>query len=418
MRAGAGQWPHAERCVTLHQPTLIVAALAMMAMSSALMTLFGRTQRVYRGFWWWTAAQWMATAGLALQLLRGPYPELLPASNLLLLQWPVVTLIGVRRFYPRQELPVPPSVDVMLLAFAFLLWAATWAAGGDREARIVAFGFGACILFLYSAAITLLLHVRHRSPALQALVALHCVAAAVQALRAANAGLPDVHWLASEDLTLIVGLTTAMMAIAMVYLSPLLTHERTTLKLAESQRRLRQLAYTDALTEVPNRRHFYQLATKALALGGPATAVVVTFDIDHFKHINDAHGHAEGDEALREVARCTRDTLRAHDVAGRIGGDEFAMLLPQTRIDDALAVADRLSARLDRQREASGGVALSLSFGIVLARDGENIADALRRADQALYEAKRQGRRRAVVADGSAASPSFGESRAMGLSAH
>ena len=403
--------------MTLHLPTLIVAAIATMAMSSALMTLFGRTQRVYRGFWWWTAAQWMGTLGLALQLFRDSRPELLPLSNLLLMQWPIVTLIGVRRFYPRQVLPVPPLVDLLLLAFAYLLWAATWAAGGDLLARVAAFGSGACMLFLYSAAIMMFLHARHRSSALKALITAQCIVAAVQALRAAQASLRDVAWLVSDDVTLFVGLSSAMLAMAMIYLSLLLTHERTTLKLAESQRRLRQLAYTDMLTEVPNRRHFYQLATKALALGKPGTAAIVTFDIDHFKHINDTLGHAEGDEALREVARCTRDTLRAQDVAGRIGGDEFALLLPESHIDDALAVADRLSARIEGQRAAGGSIALSLSFGIVLARAGENIADALLRADQALYEAKRQGRSRAVVADGSANSPVFAESRAMGLGA-
>ena len=105
-------------------------------------------------------------------------------------------------------------------------------------------------------------------------------------------------------------------------------------------------------------------------------------------------------------------------MAGRIGGDEFALLLTQTAVDAPLAVADRLSARIEECRIADSQQPLSLSFGIVLSREGEHIADALRRADQALYEAKRQGRRRAVVADGSAASPSFGESRAMGLSAH
>ncbi|MCB2019608.1 MAG: GGDEF domain-containing protein [Burkholderiaceae bacterium] len=405
--------------MTLHLPTLLVAAIATMMMSSALMTLFGRTQRIYRGFWWWTAAQWMGTAGLALQLLRNAQPELLPLSNLLLMQWPIVTLIGVRRFYPRQVLPVPPLADVLLLAFAYLLWAATWAAGGDVAARVAAFGTGACVLFAYSAAITALLHARHRSPALKALIAVQGVTALVQALRVAQAGLAEVPWFARDDVTLIVGLSSAMLAMAMVYLSLLLTHERTTLKLAESQRRLRTLAYTDMLTEVPNRRHFYELATKALALRKPGTAAVVTFDIDHFKQINDSLGHAEGDEALREVARCTRDTLRAQDVAGRIGGDEFAMLLPQTDVEEALSVVDRLSARIEGQRTTGSGnaIALSLSFGIVLARKGENVADALRRADQALYEAKRQGRSRAVVADGSAASPVFGESRAMGLGA-
>jgi diguanylate cyclase (GGDEF)-like protein len=141
------------------------------------------------------------------------------------------------------------------------------------------------------------------------------------------------------------------------------------------------------------------------------------FDIDHFKQINDRFGHAEGDEALREVARCTREVLRARDVAGRIGGDEFAMLLPETTAEEAMSVAARVATRLDELHGGDQGAALSLSFGVVLTRGGENIADALHRADQALYEAKRQGRSRAVTATGTEAEPVFGESHRMGLGA-
>ena len=403
--------------MTLHLPTLVIATLATMFMSSALMTLFGATQRVYRGFWWWTGAQWLGTAGVALQALRDTHPGLLPLSNLLVMQWPIVTLIGLRRFYPRQVLPVPAAADVVLLALAFLPWLAVWAASGDVAARIAAFGAGACILYLYSAAITLRLRAAHRSSALEALIAVQFAAAAVNALRAVQAGLAGAAALAHDDSALLAAFASGMLAMAMVYLSLLLTHERTTLKLAESQRRLRTLAYTDMLTEVPNRRHFYQLATKSLALCEPGSAAVITFDIDHFKHINDTQGHSGGDEALRDVARCTRDALRANDVAGRIGGDEFAMLLPRTNLDEALAVVDRLSLQLDACRDVGSQQRLSLSFGIVMSREGEIIGDALRRADQALYEAKRQGRSCAVVAEGSANSPLFGESRAMGLGA-
>lgn len=404
--------------MTLHLPTLILATIATLCMASALMTLFGATQRTYRGFWWWTTAQWLATIGVALQLLRDSRPEILPLSNLLILQWPIVTLIGLRGFYPRQALPVSPAVDLLLLAFAYLPWLSTWAAGSGVGARVVAFGAGACFLYLYSAVVTLRFRQLRRSPALKALIALQFLAAIVNLLRAVQAAPGNTPGLGGADLALVVALMSVLLVMSMVYLSLLLTHERTTAILAQSQRRLRALADTDTLTEVPNRRRFHELAARALAIGEPGTAAIVTFDIDHFKDINDTHGHAGGDDALREVARCTRDTLREQDVAGRIGGDEFAMLLPRTAVGDALAVVDRLSVRLDRCRRASGQQPLSLSFGIVLAHEDETLDEALLRADQALYEAKRQGRSRAVVAEGSANSPVFGESRAMGLGAH
>ena len=403
--------------MTLHLPTLLYVSVAMMAMSAVLMTLFGRTQRVYRGFWWWVGAQWLGTLGLMLQAFRDSHPALLPLSNLLLLQWPIVTLIGVRRFYPRHEIRVPALADGLLLAGAFLLWVATWAAGGDLHLRVAAFGAGSCVLHLYSAALTSRLRDFKRSSALKALVTVQYIAAAVQALRVVQARLDSAVWLAGDALMVASGLVTVTLAMVMVYLALLLTCERTERKLYQSQRQLRFLADTDTLTAVPNRRRFYELATKALALSAPGKASIVMFDIDHFKRINDHFGHAEGDEALREVARCTRELLRARDVAGRLGGDEFAMLLPETTVNEALAVAARVALSLESAQAGRPGVPLSLSFGVVLAREGENIADALHRADQALYEAKRQGRSRAVAAFGTSTGPVFGESHRMGLGA-
>ena len=142
---------------------------------------------------------------------------------------------------------------------------------------------------------------------------------------------------------------------------------------------------------------------------------VVIFDLDHFKMINDRVGHAVGDEALRQVGRCTRDTLRELDVAGRLGGDEFAVLLPNTSVSDAMAVAARIVAKLEHRQVAPRIAPLSLSFGVVQMRANERIGEALHRADQALYEAKRQGRSRAVVASGGEEEPVFGESRRLGL---
>ena len=403
--------------MTLDLPTLLYVSVAMMATSAALMTLFGRTQRVYRGFWCWTAAQWLGTLGLVLHTFSNSNPELLPLANLLLLQWPVVTLLGVRRFYPRHELRVPALTDGLLLAGAYLLWVATWAAGGGLAMRVAAFSAGASVLYFYSAGVTATLREFRRSLALKALVATQCTAGLVQALRVAQVTLDSGDALASDNLQLAGVLLTVILALVMVYLGMLLTYERTERKLYESQRQLRFLADTDTLTEVPNRRHFYELATKAMALSTPGKASIVMFDIDHFKRINDHLGHAEGDEALREVARCTRETLRGRDVAGRIGGDEFAMLLPETTMSEAISVAGRVATRLDSTRSEHYGLRLSLSFGVVTARNGENIAEALRRADGALYEAKRQGRSRAVTAIDTGAGPLFGESHPMGLGA-
>lgn len=241
--------------------------------------------------------------------------------------------------------------------------------------------------------------------------------ALLQAFRLAQAsgGMQTGGW--GDQVLLASGLLVVACALVMVYIGLLLTCERTETNLRITQRQLRLLADTDPLTGVPNRRHFHERASQALTHKDAVPAALLMFDIDHFKQVNDMLGHAVGDEALRQVATCMRETLRGQDVAGRLGGDEFGALLPGTSVSDAMTVASRIVARLEHRQVAPRVAPLSLSFGIVEMKAGETLADGLRRADQALYEAKRQGRSRAVAASGVEDKPAFGESRRLGLSA-
>ena len=171
----------------------------------------------------------------------------------------------------------------------------------------------------------------------------------------------------------------------------------------------------DVLTRLPNRRHFHELASVALAATEADAASVMAFDIDHFKRINEMFGHDAGDEALRQVSQCMRDTLREPDVAGRVGSNQFVILLPNTLPKGAMAAASRIVAQLAKQQAAPRMATLSLSFGIVQLYEDETIDAAQHRAEQALFEAKRQGRSRIVVATGSSDHPLFTNSRTLGL---
>jgi len=202
---------------------------------------------------------------------------------------------------------------------------------------------------------------------------------------------------------------------AMAFVALTMSSQRTERVLRESQRRLRVLANIDMLTQVPNRRRFEELARRVLQLDEAGSATLLLVDIDHFKQINDTLGHAAGDRALKLVSRCTLELLRAHDVAGRHGGDEFVMLLRRSSTQDAMQVAARLVSHLQMQSHAHALPRLSLSFGIVQMRDGESIDATLQRADLALYEAKRLGRARAVAADGDIDRPVFRSSQRLGL---
>ena len=157
-------------------------------------------------------------------------------------------------------------------------------------------------------------------------------------------------------------------------------------------------ARTDALTGLPNRRWFMELAGRELALARryrrPFSLVMI--DIDHFKRINDEHGHPVGDQSLRLVAVRTRGKLRKRDFLGRYGGDEMLVILPDTAFDSALVVAEHLRAAVNNRPLTIDGRAIetSLSLGVAQLAAGETFERLLERVDVALYSSKSAGRDR------------------------
>lgn len=169
----------------------------------------------------------------------------------------------------------------------------------------------------------------------------------------------------------------------------------------EAERELHAQAITDDLTRLLNRRAWTERAEAQLAdarrYGHPL--VVVMLDIDHFKRVNDAHGHAKGDHALQLLARLLREELRGGDLAGRYGGEEFCVILTHTREGQALSFDQRLRHCLRLQSEQELGFLLEYSAGLAArGPKDQTLDDLLRRADAALYEAKRAGRGQVVLA--------------------
>jgi diguanylate cyclase (GGDEF)-like protein len=153
---------------------------------------------------------------------------------------------------------------------------------------------------------------------------------------------------------------------------------------------------TDQLTGLPNRRHILDQLDGALA-GHEATRSglsIAVIDIDHFKAINDGHGHDAGDTVLRHFADVCRERVRAQDVVGRMGGEEFLLLLPGAGTDDASRIIDRIREGFPPARQVEDGIDLPYTFsaGIAEALVGDDRSSILRRADRALYAAKGEGR--------------------------
>jgi len=151
-----------------------------------------------------------------------------------------------------------------------------------------------------------------------------------------------------------------------------------------------------------NRRAFFEYSdlihTQAVRYNHPYS--ILMLDIDHFKKINDTHGHNIGDLAIKATADTISSILRAVDVSGRIGGEEFAIILPQTQVVHAETIANRLRNLVSQITVPANGteVAFTVSIGVTKNHDREaSINDVLERADTALYEAKTQGRNKVIV---------------------
>jgi two-component system cell cycle response regulator len=166
-----------------------------------------------------------------------------------------------------------------------------------------------------------------------------------------------------------------------------------------------EAAITDSLTGLHNRRymesHLGTLVEEAAARGKPLTLLIL--DIDYFKSINDNHGHDAGDDVLREFATRVRKSIRGIDLACRYGGEEFVVVMPETDMAVAGVVAERIRRRIAGEpfaiQKGSGALDVTISIGIAALQAADDTADTiLKRADQALYRAKRDGRNR-VVAD-------------------
>jgi diguanylate cyclase (GGDEF)-like protein len=166
-------------------------------------------------------------------------------------------------------------------------------------------------------------------------------------------------------------------------------------------REARQLADLDALTGLHNRRYFHETLAREVARAHryDRKLALIVFDLDDFKAINDRIGHLAGDAVLAEAAERVRDVVRSADISCRVGGDEFAVILPESTLNDADQLYRRLQNAVSSRPLGQAG-RLSLSAGIAEVRHGDDTTAFFERADEALYRAKERGKAQVVASEG------------------
>jgi diguanylate cyclase (GGDEF)-like protein len=365
--------------------------LVTMALSLVmLLVLFSLLRSDVRGIPAWLGANALAVGGLLLFAGRGALPDLLSIelANAAYLGAIGLMLAGMRQHLVR-------SVPVRLLAAgaAAALAALAWfhLAVDMPGARVVAVStFHGAVCLAIGVTVWRAPRGSHtRYPVL-------FTALAAFALGAGHL-LRGAVYLSGASLFVSplqsAGLNLVFLALGTLAF-PLLTLGAVMMANAEIISRTRYAADHDHLTGAWSRRAFFQLADKeyARAVRSGGAVSVLLFDVDHFKRINDTHGHAVGDRVLREIVQATNGAIRTLDTCARMGGEEFAVLLPDADPATARRVAERLRTALDCAPSAGAEVAYTVSVGVATLQDGENIADTLARADGALYLAKAAGR--------------------------
>jgi diguanylate cyclase (GGDEF)-like protein len=375
----------------LHTPSLLVAFALILVLASAASVSVGLKQQSRRGARWWVVANAIFAAALTLHAGTESTAIGAPIAAVLALQWPILTLGGIRRFYSRGGTRVSEWSDRIALLVAVLATVGTWIEPNEIASYAQIQAMASLFLTLYVASAVARLEDFATSSTLRAL-RLGLVAAAIVQLAWLAVVLAHLSPLvAIADAALGALLSTAVIALLMTQLSLVMNHERRIAHLLASQRKLRHLVDVDTLTRLPNRRHFHELAERAVEAARDAATLIV-FDVDRMQRVNELLGHPTGDEALRQIGTALRETLRRRDVAGRLGGDEFAVVLPRTRLVDSAIVVSRIISRLDDRQVAPRITRVSLNVGSVQMVANETIAQALRRAETALAKKRDETR--------------------------
>lgn len=374
--------------------TLLLMSIFMSAgLSIILFSVHGSLRTEVQGIGHWAGGQLLMLAAIVLMALRGLMPELAAALayNGALLMAMGVSLIGTQLFFGQRA-----NWRLLLgVCGATLLGLAWWQAGSPSFAnRVALYSAAETWIHLSQARLAWRYGERHSSTYFFiALLLLHSVMTVARGGAALLLGDASVDLLGNTVLAkaYLVSATLLIFLLSVVFV--VLASRRMQLLLAGRAAR-------DPLTGVLNRRGCAEFYERVLRHGRQSDRplAVLAIDLDHFKQVNDLHGHATGDQVLIQVAATVRAMLRDCDQVARLGGEEFIALMPGTPAQEAMAVAARLREALRAQ--AGGLPRCTVSIGVACQRSPDEDFDSLMaRADAALYRAKGGGRDRAELAE-------------------
>lgn len=380
----------------MHSPTLIIVAVILSALVTTVLSAVWFFNKNIPGLRFWALALFCTTVFCANLMLRDHVPLLL---SVLLAQGAIaltayLCLLGAREYMGRG--PLRHGVAVFALALLLTAVAYFTVVKPSLEARFVLSGFVPGVCFVL-AALTMARGGFSTVPArylFAGTVGVHGVFLLVRPLlfrlaTPTDALQPEPGMVAA--LSQFVVLESTMAVVLVAFGALMLANEFIT-------NELRHLAEVDPLTHVFNRRAFLTLLEKSISNAQRTQTMlpVLVMDLDHFKKVNDSWGHRAGDDVLRHFVMLAQSCLRNEDVMGRLGGEEFAIFLPNADAAGAIAVAERLRAMVEAHplNTEQRTIALTVSIGVTWCTGAESAGAALQRADEAMYLAKERGRNR------------------------
>jgi diguanylate cyclase (GGDEF)-like protein len=385
----------------LDVPTVAFVAVCIAALLGILLIVAWVQQQNIRALAWWGSAYLIGASSIALWVAPAPlfqFPPELPQALTFLACGMVWN--GVRLFHGRRLLPIAAFAG----AIVWLVLCQLPLLPQGSNSRIA---LGAVVVATYTFFIAFELR-RERRKSLYSRAA----AIVVPLVHAAMFLMPlAIQAFLSEDYSSgwlsVFALETMLYAVGTAFIVLLMVKDN-------DVNVYRNAASTDSLTGLLNRRAFLESARILCALRGehsqPVTLLML--DLDHFKSINDRFGHAVGDEALRVFASVARSSIRGSDIVGRLGGEEFAIIVPEP-MEFAIRISERLRAAFEEAGVTVGGYAIGATVSIGAATSYDPVTDIgalMARADAALYRAKHDGRNRSYAAEDQP-TPSHGRRR-------